>query len=208
MKLYDERLPAPNPRRVRIFLAEKDLKIPLERVPLAEGAHKRPEYLKKNSLGQVPTLELDDGSTISESVSICRYLEALHPKPPLFGATAKEQALIDMWVRRSDLRLMAPIGQVWVNVHPYTKAVMEAQGFERFEDFGEANKARSYGAMRWLDKDLGDRPFIAGERYSMADIVTLCTLDFATFIDLPIPEDCGNLRAWHARVSSRASATA
>lgn len=208
MKLYDENLPAPNPRRVRVFLAEKGLEIPLERVPLAEGAHKRPEYLKKNSLGQVPTLELDDGSTISESVSICRYLEALHPKPALFGSAPKEQALIDMWIRRCELRLMAPIGQVWVNVHPYTKRVMEAQGIERFEAFGEANKERSFGAMRWLDKDLDGRPFIAGEAYSMADIVTLCTLDFAKFIDLPIPEECRNLRAWHARVSSRPSARA
>lgn len=208
MKLYDDVLPAPNPRRVRIFLAEKGLKIPLERVALVEGKHKSSEYLKKNTLGQVPTLELDDGSTISESVSICRYLEALHPTPALFGGTPKEQALIDMWIRRSDLRLMTPIGQVWVNAHPLTKRIMEAQGVKRFEEFGEANKERSFGVMRWLDKDLGTRSFIAGDAYSMADIVTLCTLDFAKFIDLPIPENCKNLRAWHERVSARPSANA
>jgi glutathione S-transferase len=208
MKLYNENMPAPNPRRVRIFLAEKGIEIPLERVALVDGKHKSPEYLTKNSLGQVPTLELDDGSTISESVSICRYLEALHPKPALFGATPKEQGLIDMWIRRSELRVMMPIGQVWMNSHPFTKPLLEAQGIKRFEDFGEANKERSLGAMRWLDKEIGGRPFIAGDTYSMADIVTLCTIDFAKFIDLPMPDDCKHLRAWHTRVSSRPSATA
>jgi glutathione S-transferase len=208
MKLYNENMPAPNPRRVRIFLAEKGIEIPLERVALVEGKHKSPEYLKKNSLGQVPTLELDDGSTLCESVSICRYLEALQPKPALFGATPKEQGLIDMWIRRSELRLMMPIGQVWINWHPFTKPLLEAQGIKRFEDFGAANKERSFGAMRWLDKEIGARPFIAGDTFSMADIVTLCTIDFAKFIDLPMPDECKHLRAWHTRVSSRPSATA
>src|SRR5262245_50265042 len=208
MKLYNENMPAPNPRRVRIFLAEKGIEIPLERVALVEGKHKSPEYLKKNSLGQVPTLELDDGSTISESVSICRYLEALHPKPPLFGADPREQGVIDMWIRRSEFRLMMPVGQVWVNWHPFTKPIMEAQGVKRFEEFGEANKERSFGAMRWLDQEIGGRPFIAGDKFSMADIVTLSTIDFAQFIGLPRAEPCSNLRAWHKRVSSRASAAA
>ena len=208
MKLYDENLPAPNPRRVRVFLAEKGLTIQLQRVSLAEGEHKKPEYLAKNSLGQVPTLELDDGSTIAESVAICRYLEALHPQPPLFGRTPKDVGLIDMWIRRVELRVMAPIGQVWVNAHPYTERYAKAQGIRRFTDFGEANKERSLSAMRWLDQDLGNRPFLAGDDYSFADIAALCTLDFAAFIGLPMPTECKNLNAWHDRVSSRPSAAA
>lgn len=208
MKLYDENLPAPNPRRVRIFLAEKGLAIPLQRVSLAEGEHKKPDYLVKNSLGQVPTLELDDGSTLSESVAICRYLEALHPQPAMFGRTPKEIGLVEMWIRRVELRVMAPIGQVWVNAHPYTERYAKAMGIARFKDFGEANKQRSLDAMRWLDKDLGNRPFLAGDGYSVADITALCTLDFAKFIDLPMPDECKNLHAWHDRVSSRPSAGA
>lgn len=109
MKLYGENNPAPNPRRVRIFLAEKGLTIEHERVPMRERAHKAPSFVDKNSLGQLPVLELDDGSFLSESVSICRYLEGLHPEPPLFGTTPKEQAVIDMWIRRIELQVMMPI---------------------------------------------------------------------------------------------------
>lgn len=112
MKLFDGGR-APNPRRVRIYLAEKGIEVPRQRVALAEGAHKAPAFLAKNSLGQVPALELDDGTVIAESVAICRYFEALHPEPPLFGATPAEVGIVEMWLRRIELRLMAPLGQVW-----------------------------------------------------------------------------------------------
>lgn len=203
MKLYGEDNPAPNPRRVRIFLAEKGLTLEQERVPLRERAHKASAFLDKNSLGQVPVLELDDGSHLSESVSICRYLEGLHPQPPLFGVTPKEQATIDMWIRRIELQLMMPIAHIWRHTHPLTAALLT-----QFTEFGESNRAHADRGYHWLDAELADRRFIAGETYSMADIVTQTTIDFGQFIGVPIPEDCGSVRAWLSRVSQRPSATA
>lgn len=203
MKLYDEANPAPNPRRVRIFLAEKGVDIPRERVPMRERAHKAPEYMAKNSLGQVPCLELDDGTVIAESVAICRYLESLHPEPSLFGKTAKDQALIDMWIRRIEFQLMSPLGQFWRHAHPYTAALVN-----QHKDFGESNREHFERACRWLDTELEGKTFIAGETYSMADIIGLTTIDFGAFIGLEAPEDCANLAAWQARVTARPSAAA
>ena len=120
LKLYGENNPAPNPRKVRIFLAEKGIEVEQVRVAMMKREHKAPEFLKKNSLGQLPVLELDDGSHLSESLAICRYLEALTPKPALFGETALEQALIEMWIRRAEFRLWSPMGQVWINADPRT----------------------------------------------------------------------------------------
>ena len=203
MKLYDEDNPAPNPRRVRIFLAEKGLTLELERVPLRERAHKAGDFLGKNSLGQVPVLELDDGSFLSESVSICRYLEGLNPQPPLFGTTPKEQATIDMWIRRIELQLMAPIAHIWRHTHPLTAGLLT-----QYKDFGESNRAHAARACQWLDNELADRVFIAGDAYSMADIVAQTTIDFGQQIGVPIPDDCARVQAWLARVSARPSATA
>lgn len=203
MKLYGEDNPAPNPRRVRIFLAEKGITLEHERVPLRERAHKAESFLEKNSLGQVPVLELDDGSFLSESVSICRYLEGLHPEPPLFGTTPKAQATIDMWIRRVELQLMMPIAQVWRHAHPLTAALLK-----QYTDFGESNRAVAERAYRWLDGELADRTFIAGDAYSMADIVALTTVDFGRFIGVPPPEDCTALLSWLARVTQRPSASA
>ncbi|BCW89618.1 FtsZ-localized protein A [Alphaproteobacteria bacterium SO-S41] len=208
MKLYDENMPAPNPRRVRIFLAEKGITIPLVNVSLAKAEHKAPDFLTKNSLGQIPVLELDDGSTISETVSICRYLEALHPTPALFGTTPKEIGLIDMWIRRVELQLMSQIGNVWINSHKYTEKYAEKYGIKRFPDFGEESAKRAVGRLHWLDGDIAGRDFIAGDTYSMADIAALTVIDFAGFIGIPIPERCDNLKAWHERVSARPSAQA
>jgi glutathione S-transferase len=204
MKLYGERLPAPNPRRVRIFLAEKGISsIPYEDVPLRKGLHKTPEFKQKNSLGQVPVLELDDGSTLSESVSICRYLEELHPEPVLFGRNAIERARVDMWIRRVELVLMSPISHYWVHAHPLTAALLA-----QFKDFGESNKERSLKAMRWFDRELDGHAFVVGDSYTMADIVALTSIDFAKFIGIEVPDDYVQLKAWHARVTQRPSAAA
>src|SRR5262245_39599072 len=124
MKLYNDAMPAPNPRRVRIFLAEKGVSIPLVDVTIVKRQHKSPEHMARNSLGQLPTLELDDGTMISETVAICRYLESLHPNPPLFGRTALEQALVDQWVRRVEFTVMTPVGMFWRHNHPFTAAVV------------------------------------------------------------------------------------
>lgn len=204
MILYGERNPAPNPRRVRIFVAEKGIDLPETRVNMREREHKSAEHRARNSLGQVPTLVLDDGTAISESVSICRYLESLHPAPALFGATAKEQALIDMWVRRVEFQLMTPVGMFWRHAHPLTASLLT-----QFKDFGESNRETWARVCKWLDGDLADgRPFLAGETYSMADICALTTVDFAGFIGLEPPADAGHLLAWRERVSARPSAAA
>jgi glutathione S-transferase len=203
MKLYDELMPAPNPRRVRIFLAEKGVEVPTERVPMRERAHKSPEFMAKNSLGQLPALELDDGSILAESVSICRYLEDLHPEPPLFGRDALDRAKVDMWIRRIEFQLMSPIGQFWRHAHPYTASLIN-----QHKDFGESNREHVDRAYRWLDKELEGGDWIAGEAYSMADIVALSAADFGKFIGLEPPADAKNVAAWYARASARPSAAA
>jgi glutathione S-transferase len=201
--LYNEANPAPNPRRVRIFLAEKAMSIPLVHVPMREGAHKSAEFKAKNSLGQIPVLELDDGSTLSESVAICRYLEELNPEPRLFGSDPWQRAVVDMWIRRIELTLANRIGAVWVNTHKYT-----ARLGTQYKDYGEAMRVRALEVMRWLDGEIDGREFISSQRYSMADIVALTTIDFGQFIGIEIPEDLERLRDWHKRVSARPSAAA
>ncbi len=203
MILYDADMPAPNPRRVRIFLAEKGIEIDKKSVSIIQGEHKAPGYLAKNSLGQVPILELDDGTILCESTAICRYLEALHPEPSLFGAAPLQSAMIDMWNRRIELRLFSTIGMYWVHAHPFTAKVVK-----QYTDFGKSNFKNAQNIMRWLDSEIGGREFIAGDTYSIADISALCSIDFAGFIGIPVPEECANVLAWHKRVSDRPSAPA
>jgi glutathione S-transferase len=203
MKLYNEANPAPNPRRVRIFLAEKGISIPLVHVPMRQGAHKSPEFMLKNSLGQVPVLELDDGSTLSESVAICRYLEELHPAPAMFGKNAWERAQVEMWSRRIEFGLMNRIAAVWVNTHKFT-----AHLGTQYKDFGEASRQRALKAMAWLNEELKDREFLVNAGFSMADIIGLTTLDFGVFIGIGMPAELTHLNAWHSRVSARPSAAA
>ena len=207
MRLYNEADPAPNPRRVRIFMKEKGIDIELVPTPLAQRAHKSPEHLARNPLGQVPVLELDDGTHLSESVSICRYLEELHPEPNLFGKTPLERATIDMWIRRIEFRLMMPVGQIWVHTHPFTTKVATAVFGQQFKEFGEANRKIAASACALFDAELKDREFFSGPRYTMADIVAQTTCDFAKFIGVSIPEDCTNLSNWYDRVGKRPSAT-
>jgi glutathione S-transferase len=204
MKLYNAPMPAPNPRRVRIFLAEKGVEVPLVDVAILKREHKSPEHLARNSLGQLPTLELDDGTMISETVAICRYLEGLYPDPPLFGRDALEEALVDMWVRRIEFTVMTPVGMFWRHAHPYTAAVVVPQ----YKEFGESNSTHYQRALGWLDKELAGKDFIAGKAYTIADICLLSTVDFADWIGLPIPESAANVKAWRARVSERPSAKA
>jgi len=203
MKLYGAPMPAPNPRRVRIFLAEKGVDLAETPVDLMKGEHKSPEHVARNSLGQVPTLELDDGTTISETVAICRYLEETHPKPALFGETALEKAQVDMWIRRIEFQLMSPVGNFWRHAHPFTARLLT-----QFKDFGESNRAAYSRAQAWLDTELAGKDFIAGDKLTMADICALSTVDFATWIGLPLDDDKPNLKAWHQRVTARPSAAA
>lgn len=204
MKLYGAPKPAPNPRRVRMFLVEKGIDLPETTIDLASREHKSPEHMARNSLGQVPTLELDDGATISETVAICRYFEELHPEPPLFGRTPLEKAQVDMWVRRIEFQLTQPVGMFWRHAHPRTAALVH-----QYKDFGESNRTHYSNAQKWLDRELGDgRPFIAGDALTMADICALSTVDFAHWIGLELDPERSNLAAWHGRMRARPSADA
>lgn len=202
--LYDAPNPAPNPRRVRIFLAEKGLTVPTKQLSIIKGEHKAPEFTAKYPQGQLPVLELDDGRVIGESVAICRYFEALHPDIPLFGTDALSIAEIDMWIRRVEFTLMNPIGQIWMHTHPFTARVVVPQ----YTEFGESNRPKALAAMRRFNDDLQDRPYLAGSDYSMADIALLATIDFSTFIGMRVPKDLSALSDWHGRMSARPSASA
>jgi glutathione S-transferase len=207
MKLYTENYPAPNPRKVHIYLAEKGLADTVERVhtKMAARMHKAEDFMKMNSLGQVPVLETDDGRFLSESVAICRYFESLHPTPPLFGRSPYEQAEVEMWIRRTEFRLWTPMGQVWINDDPRTAVVNPNQ----FKEYGAHMRKAVMGAMKWFDKELsGAGPFLVHDYFSMADIVLLCGLDFAKFVNMPIPEEFTHLTQWHKTVSARPSARA
>jgi len=204
MLFYDSANPAPNPRRVRIFLAEKGLRVPTAHVSIPAGEHRGEAYLKVNPLGQTPSLALDDGSVLTESISICRYFEELHLEPPLFGVGAQDVAEVDMWIRRVEMRLTAPIGAVWLHTHPFTARVVKPQ----FPEYGETQRHRALAVMGEFDRALDGQEFLDGRRYSMADIVLLTTIDFATFIGLTVPEEYEALRAWHDRATARPSAAA
>jgi glutathione S-transferase len=200
MKLFTAVNPAPNPRRVHIFLAEKGLSIERVNLSILKGEQKDSDFINKNSRGQVPVLELDDGTIISESVSICRYFDEIHPDASLFGNTPLERAQIDMAVRRIEFNMMGPVGLFWAHAHPFTARVVK-----QFTEFGESNRARWEGCARWLNAELTKTDYVAGSSFSMADIVALTTIDFAVWIGLPIPEDCSALISWHKKVSERPS---
>ena len=203
MLFYDSPNPAPNPRRVRIFAAEKGIDLSSKEVSIPKREQKAPEYVAKNPRGQTPILELDDGTVIAESVAIMRYLEAEQPDPPLFGTTAREIAEIEMWNRRVEMILMPAIAAVWVHTHPFTAALPG-----RNVEWGESNRPRVTEGMRFFDGSLEGREYLAGSVFSAADILLLTTVDFAKFIGLEMPSECANLLRWHERVSARPSASA
>jgi glutathione S-transferase len=204
MLLYDAPSPAPNPRRVRIYLAEKGISVPTKQLSIMTAEHKAPDFVAKYPPGQLPVLELDNGRMIGETIAICRYFEALHPEPPMFGTDAVGIAEVEMWMRRVELNFGAAIRNIWVHTHPLTARVVKHQ----YTDFGESNRPLADAAMRNLDVALSKTPFLAGADYSMADIALLSTIDFAGFIGVSIPDDATALKDWHRRVSARPSASA
>ena len=204
MKIYNHPL-APNPRRLRIFVAEKRLKIPYEDVDILTGAGRSPEFLRKNPAGGVPVLELDDGTFLAESVAICRYIEGLHPDPNLMGKDSREQAFVEQWNRRMELLLFGPIGRAFQNTSPLLAQFVGQQ----FQDYGAAQLALAKRQLEWLDKQLSDREFIAAPRYTIADITAQVAVDFGTqMAGLILDPALTNLGRWHRSVSSRASASA
>ena len=216
MKLLDSQ-PAPNPRRVRVFLAEKGIRfgadesgsdaVQLVAVDMSAGEHRSEAALARNPMGQIPVLELDDGTCIGESVAICRYFEAIRPEPPLFGATPVEQAQVEMWNRRVELGLLSNVGIAWRNGPIVAK--MAPGRFRQIPEAKEDGEKAARSFYRRVDGWLADREFLAGERISIADITALCTIDFATkLVDLKPDAQFEQLWRWHAAMSARPSADA
>jgi glutathione S-transferase len=203
MKLYDSKL-APNARRVRIFLAEKGMSVPMVDVDLARLDQKTTAFSVLNPFQTVPVLELDDGEVISESAAICRYFEELRPEPPLFGVGALERARVEMWHRRLELQLFFPIAQTYRHTHPAAKVLEPRQ----IAEWAELNRGRALRAMTVVDEALRDRPFVAGDRFSIADILGLVALDFIRPARITIPENLINLRRWRETLAARSSALA
>jgi glutathione S-transferase len=203
MKLFDGGR-APNPRRVRDFLAEKGIALPVEPVDLGKLEQKTAAYTAINPLQRVPALILDDGTVLTESIAICRYFEAIRPEPALFGTKAKEMALIEMWNRRAELNFLAVVAFVFRHLHPAMKEMEVPQ----VAAWGEANKPRVFTFLEILDRQLGEHRFVAGPRYSVADITAMIAVDFMKPAKLALPEGIPNVRRWHQEVSSRPSAAA
>jgi glutathione S-transferase len=202
VKLYDGGR-APNPRRTRIFLAEKGVKLPMQPVDLGALEHMKPEYAAINPLKRVPALVLDDGTVLTESVAICRYFEALHPEPPLFGRGALESARVEMWNRRLELNLLFAVAHIFRHTHPAMKDMEVPQ----VPAWAEANKPRIVEFLHILDRKLTGRRFITGDAFSIADITGLVALDFMKPAKLSVPEELGHVRRWHAELSARPSAS-
>jgi len=202
MKLYDSAL-APNPRRVRIFLAEKRIEVPLVAVDIVKAENRKPAFLAKNPLGGVPILELDDGTIIAESTAICRYFEELQPNPPLMGTDAKDRATVEMWLRRVEFEVAFPIMQTFRNTHDFFKGRIP-----QVPEWGAVCKRRALEQLAWLDAEIADRPFVAGDRYTIADITLLIGVDFGRVSDIRIDPEHKNLTRWYGEVSSRPSSRA
>lgn len=202
MKLYDTPM-APNPQRVRIFLAEKGIEVPTVEVNLMKGEHRSDDYRKIAPNMRVPALELDDGTIILESVAICRYFEEIQPEPPLFGTGAVERAQVEAWNRRMELEFFMPTAMTFRHLHP-AGAALEGQ----ISEYGESQKAIALKRMDILDKELADKEFIAGNNFTVADITAAVTIGFGKVSKHYIAEDQKNLARWYDQVSARPSMSA
>jgi glutathione S-transferase len=203
MKFYNSI--GPNPRVVKMFMAEKGIDIPRVEVDLRAGENRQAAHLKRNPSGQMPTLELDDGSFLAEVTAICEYLEELYPTPVLIGATPQERAITRMWTRRVDLYI----------VEPMLNGFRSSQGFNFFKDrmrlmpqAAEDLKTLAQEKIAWLDGLIAGRDFLAGSRFALADILLFCTMDFAATVGQPVNPANANIAAWYERVKARPTAAA
>lgn len=203
MKLYDGGR-APNPRRVRIFLAEKGIEVPLEPVDMGTMEHRSPEIENRNPLRRLPVLELDDGNVITETIAICRYFEELHPAPALFGKGALGRARVEEWQRRMELNFLMPVGFAFRHIHP----AMKEWEVPQIAEWGEANKPKVIEFLGLLDKELTSREFVAGDEFSIADITGLIAVDFMKPARIQLPENLENVHRWYGEISTRPSAQA
>jgi glutathione S-transferase len=203
MKFYNSI--GPNPRIVRMFMAEKGLKIPSVEIDLMKGENRKEPYLSKNAHGQMPALELDDGSTICEITAICEYLEDTNPTPALVGTTPSEKAETRMWTRRIDLNVCEPLA----NGFRYS------QGLPLFKDrmitvpeAADGLKSIARDRIKWLDGQMAGREFVCGKRFTLADILLFGFLDFGGQVGQPLDPENKNIASWFARVKARPSASA
>ena len=195
MKLYTTH-PAPNPFRVRVFLKEKGIEIPLEPVDIMNGETREAGFLAKNSLGELPVLELDDGTLLTESIAICRFLEAENPDRPLMGSSPIETAKIDMWTRRMEQQIMAPMSEIGRHTFP-----LFADTIEQIPEYAETQKRLILKRWAWLDSELSDgRTYVCDDKFSVADITGMAALMISDFSDQEIPEDYIHARRWEAAV--------
>ncbi|MDP6707793.1 MAG: glutathione S-transferase [Alphaproteobacteria bacterium] len=204
MKIYEYR-DFPNPRRVRLFLAEKGIgDIDFQQVDVTGREHRSEPFLAKNPFAGLPVLELDDGSYLSETVAICRYFEARHPSPSLMGRTAEEVARIEMWQRRAEETLLNPLLAYF---HHATPGLGPLEAYQN-RDWGLKSRGQALAALAIFDDQLKRHPYLAGEAFSIADITALSALDLGRALDVGLPEGLDHLHGWYDRVSRRASAGA
>lgn len=202
MKLYDMRA-GMNPRRVRIFLAEKGISVPMVSIDMNKGENRTPEFLRMNPLGTLPVLELDDGTIVTESIAICRYFEDLHPEPNLFGRDPLERAKVEMWNRRAELELLFPLAQHFMHTAAFWK-----DRLRQFPDYGVTVKERAMKMLEIVDRELASREYLAGNRYTVADITAQCAVLLGRHTGAPPPEGLANLERWWNMVSARPTARA
>lgn len=202
MKIYDA-ASAPNPRLVRIFVAEKGLDVAYQPVDIASGENRRPEFRAINPLGTLPVLELDDGTRISESAAICRYFEELQPEPPLMGRGPEDAARVEMWRRRVEFELALPVMDAFRHRHE-----MFAGRIAQSPEYARLCRDKGLQSLDWLDGVLARQPFVAGERFTIADITALVALDFGRVSRIRPDQRHAHLRRWHEAVSARPSAAA
>ncbi|MEL6966405.1 MAG: glutathione S-transferase [Pseudomonadota bacterium] len=203
MKLFDGGQ-APNPRRVRIFLAEKGMEVPLEPVDMSALGHQSDSIARRNPLKRLPVLELDDGRVLSESVAICRYFEELQPEPPLMGVDAFDKAHVEMWQRRMEMHLLLLVANVFRHAHP----AMAEWEVPQIKEFSEANRSKVMASLDWLNGELSDRAFVAGERFTIADITAMIAVDFMKPARLALADHHGHVQRWYESVKARPSARA
>jgi len=194
---------AVNPARVQFFLAEKGLEIERVAVNLMAGEHKTDSYRKLAANGRVPALQLDDGTVICESVAICRYLEALHPEPPLLGRNPLERARVEMLDRMMEFELMLPMAMAFRHTFPAMKALED-----QVTEFGEKQRLVGQSRMRRLDRELAGKQFLLGDTFCIADITAWCSLRFFRVSGFEVTEELANLHAWYQRIKARPAATA
>jgi len=202
MKLY-EFAGAPNPRKVTVYIKEKGINVPSESVDIISGKNRSPEFLKKNPLGGLPVLELDDGSHLTESLAIIEYLEELHPEPSMLGSTPVERARVREAERICDLGVLGSIGTIFQNTHPFF-----AQRVKQSPDAADNARPRLQNALKVIDDRLAKQKFVAGEKPSIADCTLLAALDFAGFAGIEIDPAHRNVHRWYEEFKQRPSAQA